>query len=168
MKMNSKNLTRAAFVAAVYVVLTYIATLLGLSNGAVQIRFSEALCVLPIFNAYSVPGLFVGCIISNILAGANIFDIVFGSLATLLGAYFTRKFRRNTFLAILSPIFFNTLIIPFVLTYAYKVKDAMWFLFLSVGAGEVISVGILGYILYRTIKKSVLRSNIGQDDKEVM
>ncbi len=156
MKRNNKALfiTHAAIIAALYVVLTFMASMLGLSNGAIQIRFSEALTILPYFTPAAIPGLFIGCIIANILSGAIVWDVVFGSLATLIGAVFTYLLRKKTkWLAPLPPILSNTVIVPFVLTYAYGVPDGIAFLMLTVGIGEVISCGILGIILLKCLEK---------------
>ena len=106
-------------IAALYVVLTYISSIFGLSSGVIQLRISEALCVLPLFSAAAIPGLFVGCIISNFLAGGVIIDIIFGSVATLIGAvgtYFIGKNHR--YIALIPPILANALIVPFVIVYA--------------------------------------------------
>ena len=140
-------------IAALYVGLTYIASLMGLSSGVIQVRFSEALCILPIFTPAAIPGLFIGCLLANTLTGAVIWDIIFGSIATLLGAIFTRILRKKPFLATIPPVISNMIIVPLVLMYAYQVPDAWWFLVLTVGAGEVISCMILGYLLYRVLKK---------------
>ncbi|MBO5378563.1 MAG: QueT transporter family protein [Ruminiclostridium sp.] len=156
MKRNNKALfiTHAAIIAALYVVLTYFASMLGLSNGAIQIRFSEALTILPYFTPAAIPGLFIGCIISNLLAGAIVWDVVFGSLATLIGAVFTYLLRKKTrWLAPLPPIAANTIIVPLVLTYAYGVPDGLPYLALTVGIGEVISCGILGMLLLKCLEK---------------
>ncbi len=156
MKRNSKalQLTQAASIAALYVVLTYFSYLLGLSSGAVQIRFSEALTVLPYFTPTAVPGLFVGCIIANMISGAPIWDIIFGSMATLIGAIFTRMLRKKSkLLAPIPPIISNTVIIPLVLTYAYGTPDGLPFLMLTVGIGEVISCGVLGIGLIKCLEK---------------
>ena len=156
MKRTDKALfiTHAAIIAALYVVLTYLASMLGLSNGVIQIRFSEALTILPFFTLAAVPGLFIGCLIANILAGAVIWDIVFGSIATLLGAVFTYLLRKKTkWLAPVPPILANTLIVPFVLVYAYGVPDGLPYLMATVGIGEVISCGILGMMLLRCLER---------------
>ena len=84
--MNIKKMTQAAIIAALYVVLTYLAGMLGLASGAIQIRFSEALTILPVFTPAAIPGLFAGCILSNLFTGCALPDIVVGSLATLIGA----------------------------------------------------------------------------------
>ncbi|SDA51859.1 Uncharacterized membrane protein [Lachnospiraceae bacterium G11] len=150
---NVANLTRAAIIAALYVVLTYIANALGLASGSIQVRFSEALTILPFFTPAAIPGLFVGCLLSNILTGCALPDIIFGSIATLLGAlgtYFLRK--KSPWLAPVSPIAANTIIVPFVLLYAYGVQP-LWLSFITVGIGEIISCGVLGMLLLFALKK---------------
>ncbi len=151
--MKSKKLTLAATIAALYVILTGIAKLVGLDSGVIQIRFSEALCILPCFTQAAVPGLFIGCLLSNILSGGIVWDVIFGSLATLLGAIGTRCFRKNRFLATLPPILANTIIIPFVLSYAYGIPGSIPYFMLTVGIGEIISCGVLGLCLYSSVKK---------------
>ncbi len=147
-------ITQAAIIAALYVVLTYLANLLGLASGAIQVRFSEALTVLPAFMPSAIPGLFIGCLLSNILTSANILDIVFGSLATLLGALGTYILARKIkWLAPIPPIVANGLIIPLVLKFGFGLDDAYWFLLLTVTAGEIISCGIFGTIVTAVFKK---------------
>ena len=152
--MNKKTLliVQAAMVATIYIVLTFIANAFGLANHAIQIRFSEALTILPYFTPAAIPGLFVGCFLSNILTGCALPDIIFGSLATLIGALCTYKLRRYKWLAPVPPIVANMIIVPFVLLYAYGVKP-LWFSFVTVTAGESISCGILGMLLLLTLEK---------------
>ena len=152
--MNKKTLliVQAAMVATIYIVLTFIANAFGLANHAIQIRFSEALTILPYFTPAAIPGLFVGCFLSNILTGCALPDIIFGSLATLIGALCTYKLRRYKWLAPVPPIVANMIIVPFVLLYAYGVKP-LWFSFVTVTAGEIISCGILGMLLLLTLEK---------------
>lgn len=157
--MNKKNiylLTQAAMIAALYVVLTFIANAFGLANYSVQVRFSEALTILPLFTPAAIPGLFAGCLISNILTGCALPDIVFGSAATLIGALGTWKlaklFPDKRFPAPIPPIVANTVIVPFVLRYAYGIRP-LWLSFLTVGAGEIISCGILGLLLACTLNR---------------
>lgn len=145
-------LVQAAMIAAIYVILTYLANLLGLANYAIQVRFSEALTVLPYFTPAAIPGLFVGCLISNILTGCAIPDIIFGSLATLIGAVFTYKLRSHKWLAPVPPIVANALIVPFVLLYAYGIRP-LWLSFITVTAGEIISCGVLGMLLLFSLQK---------------
>ena len=150
---NTRFLTQSGAIAAVYVLLTMLAAALGLDSGAVQLRLSEALTILPVFTPAAVPGLFIGCLLSNLLAGGVSWDVIFGSLATLLGAVGTRLLRKNRWLACLPPILANVLIIPFVLTYAYGIPGGIpWFMF-TVGMGEVLSCGLLGQLLWSTLDK---------------
>lgn len=146
-------LTHAAVIAALYVVLTLIANALGLANYAIQVRFSEALTILPFFTPAAIPGLFVGCLLSNLLTGCAVLDIVFGSLATLIGAAGTWLLRRNKWLAPVCPIVSNTLIVPFVLAYVYHFEGSIPYFMLTVGIGEVISCGILGMLLLNVLQK---------------
>ena len=146
-------ITQAALIAALYVVLTYVADLLGLANGAIQVRFSEALTILPYFTPAAIPGLVIGCMLSNFLTGCALWDIVFGSLATLLGALGTYALRKFKWLTPLPPIAANTLIVPFVLSYVYGVPDSIPYLMLTVGIGEVISCYVLGMLLLFALGK---------------
>lgn len=154
--MKNKNvlfLCQAAIIAAIYIVLTFIANAFGLANYAIQVRFSEALTVLPFFTPAAIPGLFVGCLLSNILTGCALPDIIFGSLATLIGAvgtYFLRK--KSKFLAPIPPILANAIIIPPLLKYAYGIEP-LYFSFITVTIGEIISCGILGIILIKALEK---------------
>lgn len=146
-------ITQAAVIAALYVVLTMFINAFNLANGAIQVRISEALTILPYFTPAAIPGLFVGCLLSNFLTGAAIWDIVFGSLATLLGAIGTYLLRKWKWCAPIPPILANTIIIPFVLTYAYGLPGGIPFFMLTIGAGEVLSCGILGMILLFALQK---------------
>ena len=150
---NTRFITHAALIAALYVVLTYVANALGLASGAIQVRFSEALTILPFFTPAAVPGLFIGCILSNSLTGCALWDIVFGSIATLLGAIGTRLLRKKKWLTPLPPIIANTCIVPFVLAYVYGVPGGIPYLMATVGIGEVISCYVLGMILLFTLNK---------------
>lgn len=152
MNKNVKLITQAAMIAALYVVLTFIANALGLANYAVQVRFSEALTILPYFTPAAIPGLFIGCLISNILTGCAIPDIIFGSLATLAGAVFTYKLRKYKWLAPVPPIAANMIVVPVVLLYAYGIRP-LWLSFITVTAGEIISCGVLGMLLLYTLEK---------------
>ena len=145
--------TQAAMIAAIYVVLTIFISAFNLASGAIQIRISEALTILPALTPAAVPGLFLGCFISNLITGAMLPDIIFGSLATLLGAigsYFLRKWK---WCVAIPPILANTLIIPFVLAYAYHIPGGIAYFMLTVGIGEVISCGVLGMLLYGVMAK---------------
>ena len=157
--MKTKNITcitHAAIIAALYVVLTMASNAVGLASGVIQVRVSEALCILPCFFPAAIPGLFIGCLLSNTLAGSVVWDIVFGSIATLIGAVGTRVLKKHRYLASLPPILSNMIIVPFVLRYAYHIDGAIWYFMLTVGAGEFISCGILGQILYTALVKRKL------------
>ena len=145
-------LSQAAVIAALYVVLTFIAALMGLASGAIQVRLSEALCVLPCFTAAAVPGLFVGCIIANLLTGCALWDVAFGSIATLIGAALCRVLRRHRLPALIPNILSNTIIVPLVLMYVYGTPETFWYLALTVGIGEIISCGVLGWLLGRILE----------------
>ena len=144
---NTMHLTHAAVIAALYVVLTYFAAGFDLASGAVQCRFSEALTVLPFFTPAAVPGVTIGCLIANIVVGSPLPDVLFGTLATLLGALGTYALRKRRFLCSVPPVLSNALIIPFVLRYAYGIPDAHLWLVLTVGAGEVIACCFFGQLL---------------------
>ena len=146
-------ITQAAVIAALYVVLTLFINAFDLASGAIQVRISEALTILPYFTPAAVPGLFIGCLLSNFMTGAAIWDIIFGSLATLIGAIGTYLLRKWKWCAPLPPILSNTIIIPFVLTYAYGIPGGIPFFMLTVGAGEVLSCGVLGMILLFALQR---------------
>lgn len=152
--MNQKVLTlvHAAVIAALYVVLTFLANAFGLANYAVQLRFSEALTILPYFTPAAIPGLALGCLLSNILTGCALPDIIFGTLATLIGAIGTYLLRKVKWLAPVPPIVANTVVVPFVLLYAYGIQP-LWLSFLTVGAGEILSCGVLGLLLLKVLEK---------------
>lgn len=154
---NNKILyiSQAAMVAALYVVLTYIANALGLASGAIQIRLSEALTILPWFTPAAIPGLAIGCLLANWLTGCVMLDIIFGTLATLIGAVFTYLLRHTKihWLAPIPPIISNTAIVPWVLRLAYGLTDAIPYLMLTVGIGELLSCGVLGIILLISLNR---------------
>lgn len=151
MNRNLRFLCRGALVAALYVVLTWLCALVGMSSGVIQVRLSEALCVLPAFTGAAVPGLFVGCLLANLLTGSALPDVVFGSLATLIGALGAYFLRRHKWLVPLPTVLANVLIIPFVLRFAYSLEGTIPYFMLTVGAGEVISAYICGMLLYAAL-----------------
>lgn len=145
--------TQAAMIAAIYVVLTIFISAFNLASGAIQIRISEALTILPAFTPAAIPGLFIGCLISNLITGAMLPDIIFGSLATLLGALGTYFLRKYKWAIPIPPILANVLIIPWILSYVYGFPGSIPYFVLTVGVGEIISCGVLGMILYGTLAK---------------
>ena len=165
MKRNDTlKLANAGMIAALYVVLTYVANLAGLASGAIQVRLSEALTILPVFTAAAVPGLTVGCVLANLLTGCAAWDVVFGSLATLIGAIGTRLLKDKPLLAWIPPVVSNAVIVPVILMKVYGVADvtvfgqtfggnSIWLMLaVTVGIGEIISCGLLGLLLYRAMK----------------
>jgi len=151
---NIQHLTLAAVIAALYVILTLLCNALGLANHSIQVRFSEALTILPLFTPAAIPGSYVGCLLSNILTGCIAWDILFGPIATLLGALGTRFLgRKYKWAACLPPILSNTLIIPLILSYAYHFEGSIIYFMFTVGIGEILSCGVLGMLLYVTLNK---------------
>ncbi|MBO5755730.1 MAG: QueT transporter family protein [Clostridia bacterium] len=152
-------LTYSAAIAALYVGLTYLSFLFGLDKGVVQVRFSEALCVLAAFTPAAIPGMTLGCFLAGLLTSAHPIDMAVGSMATLLGVlgcWLLRflKDRRLAFCLLPLPnVLSNALIIPWVLSVAYGATEGYFFLFLTVGAGEVISAGVLGSLLLWVLKR---------------
>ena len=169
--MNTKRtleIANGGVIAALYVVLTFVAQAFGLASGAIQVRISESLCLLPCLMPAAVPGLTIGCVLANLLTGCAPWDVVFGSFATLLGALGTRALKEKPALAWIPPVLSNMIIVPLVLIYVYQVPDVSVTLpftsttlngtgylplMITVGIGEVISVLILGMLVYRAAAK---------------
>lgn len=154
--MNMKNkklmfLVQAAMIAAIYVVLVLVFAPISVS--AIQVRIAEALTILPFFTPAAIPGLTIGCLLSNILTSCDILDILFGSLATLIGALGSYSLRRYKFLVPLPPIIANTIIVPWVLRFAYGEALPIPFMMLTVGLGQVISCGVIGLIVLFALNK---------------
>jgi len=176
-------LTRAAMTAALYVALSLLSNSVGLCSGVIQCRISEALTILPAFLAEAIPGLYIGCLLTNILTSGTYWDILFGPLATLLGAMATfliglairsrarragkpdplsssvetvpfTHFLLLVFLFAFPPVAANMVIIPPILQKTAGATEAFWYLALTVGAGEVIACGILGGILLWTLLRT--------------
>lgn len=145
-------IAQASVIAAIYTVLTVIAAGFDLASGAIQVRFSEALTILPYFTPAAIPGLTVGCVISNLVTGCVLPDIIFGSLATFIGAVGTSALRKNRYLCAVPPVLSNALIIPFILSYAYHIPGGIPYFMLTVGIGEVISCIGLGQLLLTALK----------------
>lgn len=154
--MNKKILfiCHAAMIAALYVVLTLVASSIDLASGNIQLRFSEALTILPFFTPAAIPGLTIGCLISNLIAGCVPLDILFGTFATLLGALGSYALRHYKWLVPLPPILSNSLIVPWVLRLGYGMPLSIPFMMLTVGIGEILSCYVLGMILLLALEKS--------------
>ena len=147
-------LTRGALIAALYVALTYVSASLGLASGVIQVRLSEALIVLVIFMPEAVIGVTLGCLIANLMTGALIWDVIFGTLVLVNVVFRAEILPKNIrWLATLPTVISNAIIIPFVLIYAYGASEAYYFIMLTVGAGELISATGLGTALYFSLRR---------------
>ena len=154
MKTKKVNfMTQAAAIAAIYVILTFISNAFGLASNVIQVRLSEALTVLPYFTSAAIPGVSIGCLLSNILIGSSLMDIICGTIATLIGAVGSYLLRKHKFLVPVPPILANVIIVPWVLRISYGLQDAIPYMMLTVGIGEVISCGILGIIVIFALEK---------------
>ncbi len=150
MRSKTRYLTTAAVIAALYVALTAVSALFGLDKGPIQLRLSEALTVLPCLTSAAIPGLTLGCLLSNLLLACTLPDMIFGSLATWIGAIGTYYWgRKHPCLAPLPPILANTVIIPLVLRCAYHLEGGLLFFALTVFIGELLCCGVLGTLLLR-------------------
>ncbi|MDP4153501.1 MAG: QueT transporter family protein [Bacillota bacterium] len=141
-----------ALIAALYAGLTL--AFAPLSYGLAQVRVSEALTVLPFFIPASIPGLFIGCLIANLVTG-NIYDIIFGSLATLIAAFISSRIK-NKYLVPLPPVICNAVIVGAVLTYAYtNVTNGLPYILvaLQVGAGELVACYVIGLPLLLVLER---------------
>ena len=150
-------LAQAGLIAALYTVLTLIVSALGLASGVIQIRLSEALCILPIFLPAAIPGLTIGCLISNLITGCIWQDILFGTLATLIGAVGARLLCKIPWLAPLPTVVANTVIVPFVLAYGYGFEGGVFYFMATVGIGEILSAYLAGMVFYYAVKPYAAR-----------
>ena len=156
-RFDTRQITLAAMVAALYAVLSYFGSIFGLTYGAIQCRFAEALCVLPFLFPATAPGLFVGCIITNLMSTVGPLDIVLGSLATLLAALWTAK-MPNRFLAPLPPVICNGVIVGAMIAwYEVGFGPGFWTAFafngVSVAVGELLACYVLGSILLSVLPR---------------
>lgn len=149
-KSGTRFLTEAAMIAALYTVLTLVFA--PISYGEVQVRISEALTVLPFFTPAAIPGLFAGCIIANILGGGIVWDVIFGSIATLIGAAGGYLLRKNRWLVPIPTILSNTIIVPLVLRYGYGVNLPLWLTAVAIFIGEAVSAYGLGEVLITVLR----------------
>ena len=150
-KLNKRTrfIAVSAMIAAMYVALSAISAAFGMVSGEIQCRLSEMLCVLPVFTFAAVPGVTIGCFLTNILYGASIFDMIFGTLATLIGALIAYAIRKFPYLASIPTILSNAIIVPIVLICSGLGLTWAQFPLLAfqVAIGEIIACGILGTIL---------------------
>ena len=161
MRNYIKFLARTGIIAALYTVLTLL--VLPLASGAIQIRVSEGLCLLPLIFIEAIPGLAVGCLIANLITGCALFDILLGSLVTLVSAVFTffvGKIIKNVSLKIiiggLFPVVLNAVFLPLIWSVCYGAGEFVYLvqaLFLLLGQGvSVYGVGTPVYLKLKNIK----------------
>ena len=151
--ISKKGLALNAIYMSLYILLTIL--LQPFSYGPVQVRISESLCILPLFDKLSIISISLGCMIANFYNG-NIIDVIFGALATLIGLIFTYKLRKKNFFVATSPtLISNAVIIPFVLKYGYGMHEVVVYTeFFIILLGEAISVYLLGYLIKPLIEKN--------------
>ena len=152
-----RRLTRGALIAALYVVFTLLSAAFGLSSGVIQCRLSEALNVFALYLPEAVPGLAVGCLAANLITGAEVLDVVFGALATFVGALGAYVLRKKPLAALWMPVVSNTLIIPLLLKFAYGVSGSVWYIAAAVAVGETVSCVLVGYLLRLPVEKNQTR-----------
>lgn len=153
---NTRNLTRAAVIAALYAAVTLL--LAPISFGPMQLRVSEAMTLLPVIWPEAALGLFVGCFLSNLIGGYGIIDAVVGGLATLIAALLTRKLRKNRFVAALPPVLVNAVAIGLLLHF---VADApLWITMLYIGVGQALACYVLGIPLLALLDKTGLAKKL--------
>ena len=146
-----RSLARGAVIAALYAALTLI--LAPISYGALQVRVSEALTLLPLLMPEAIPGVTIGCLLANILGGSALPDILFGTLATGCAAIATYSFRRNFWLAASMPVLANGIVVGAVVHFCYTPEINLFLCMLSVAVGEAIACYLLGWLLVRALRR---------------
>ena len=142
-----------AIIAALYVVLTWLSAIFKLDSGVIQFRLSESLCILGVFTPAAIPGMTIGCLLSNLIFTGNAYDMILGALATLIGMLGVYLLRKLPYIAPLPYVLSNAIIVPFVLRFAYGVPDAFWFLMVTVGIGEIVCAYVGGILLHTALKR---------------
>ncbi|MDP3447094.1 MAG: QueT transporter family protein [Eubacteriales bacterium] len=152
-KFTVRDLAQGAIIAAVYALLTIF--LAPISSGLIQCRVSEAMSVRPDFTCSAVPGLFIGCLLANLLMGVPIYDVVLGSLATLIAAFITYKMRNRVskYLAPLPSVVVNALVVGALLVYVYEVGVPFWVAAGYVAIGQAIACFALGLPLMTVLER---------------
>ncbi len=149
--MKTKFLTETAIIGAIYVALTLL--LSPISFGPLQVRVSEALTILPALTPAAIPGLFIGCAVANIIGPYGIYDVIFGSIATLAASFLTYLIRKKNFLVPLPPVIINAVVIGAMLHFIYGVPNLLMCI-CWVGLGQTISCYGIGYPLLKILKKN--------------
>ena len=156
-KLSARDLTLAAIVGAIYVVLGCFGNIFNLTFGAVQCRFAEALTVLPFLNPITAWGLFIGCLITNILSPYGLLDMIFGPLTTLVAALLTARCKQK-WLAPLPPVLCNAIVIPALIAFqTVGFGTGFWMMYfyqaLTIGAGQVLACYGLGMIVLSVMER---------------
>ena len=157
-RFTTKQLATAGIIAAIYTVMSLLSSVFGIAYGPIQCRFSEALTVLPFFLPEAIPGLFIGCIVTNLMSTVGPLDLILGSLATLLAALWTARVRSR-WLAPLPPVLCNAVIIGAMIAwYEVGFTDAFWGMFafnaLTVGIGQILACYGLGLLLIKALSRT--------------
>ena len=157
-RFTTKQLATAGIIAAIYTVMSLLSSVFGIAYGPIQCRFSEALTVLPFFLPEAIPGLFIGCIVTNLMSTVGPLDLILGSLATLLAALWTRR-MPNKWLAPLPPVLCNAVIIGAMIAwYEVGFTEAFWGMFvfnaLTVGIGQILACYGLGLLLMKALSRT--------------
>jgi uncharacterized membrane protein len=148
---NVRFMAQAAVIAAVYVVVTL--SFAPLSSGLFQLRFSEALTILPALTPAAIPGLFIGCLLGNFLVGATFVDIIFGSLTTLAAAYLSYRLRNKKWLVPMPPVLLNAVVVGLMLVYVYGVPVTLFAAMAWVAAGQFVACYAIGYPLLTILER---------------
>ena len=146
-----RRIAQGAVIAALYVVLTIIFA--PISFGAVQVRIAEIMTIMPLFTPAAIPGLFLGCVLANLLGGAIIWDVIFGSIATLIGAALGYMLRKNRWLVPIPAIVSNTIIVPLVLRYGYAIDMPLYLMAIYIALGEIVGCYLLGELFASLLLK---------------
>lgn len=146
--LTTRSVCLSAMIAALYAALTLL--LAPISYGAIQCRISEAMTLLPILLPQAIPGLVIGCLVANLLSPVAIWDVIFGTLATLIAALGTYQLRKKPLLAALCPVVANGIIVGVMLAVFYALP--LWLTMLEVAVGEAVAVA-LGFILLAALRK---------------
>ena len=146
--LTTRSVCLSAMIAALYAALTLL--LAPISYGAIQCRISEAMTLLPILLPQAIPGLVIGCLVANLLSPVAIWDVIFGTLATLIAALGTYRLRKKPLLAALCPVVANGVIVGAMLAVFYALP--LWMTMLEVAVGEAVAVA-LGFILLAALRK---------------
>lgn len=150
---NTRFLVQASLIAAIYTALCLILHPISFGFAGIELRVSEALTLMPVIMPAAVPGLFIGCLLANLLGGATMLDVVFGSLTTLVAAVLTRKCRNRPVLAAFWPVILNAVVIGALLRYAYGVAMPLWLCMVSIGAGQAVACYALGLPMMRMMRR---------------